>query len=75
VASYTDGLGNPFPDVTASDTDTVVVPAPPNLPNTAMSGPGEALAMAAVLLVAVAVMADLNLRSNRRREHPAQPTD
>jgi uncharacterized repeat protein (TIGR01451 family) len=66
TVSYTDALGNPFPPVTASDTDTVVMP--PALPNTATAGPVEALGLAAGLLVAVALIADVNLRSNRRRE-------
>jgi uncharacterized repeat protein (TIGR01451 family) len=66
TVSYEDVLGNPFPDVTAADSDTVVVP--PTLPNTAMAGgPFEALALAALLLVGIAILADVNLSSNRRR--------
>ena len=68
-ATYEDGLGNPYPEVTASDVNSVLPPPPPTLPNTSMDGvPGGAIALAAVVLLAVAVMADANLRSNRRRE-------
>jgi uncharacterized repeat protein (TIGR01451 family) len=64
AVTYGDGLGNPFPEVTASDADVVLPP----LPNTAMDAPVAALAVVAIVIVALAVLVDLNLRSNRRRE-------
>jgi hypothetical protein len=43
-ATYRDGLGNPFPGVTASDVNTVMpLPPtpPPDLPNTSAAQPGS----------------------------------
>jgi hypothetical protein len=64
VAAYEDGLGNPFPPVTASDANVVLPP----LPNTAADLPLDMLGPAAVLVVALAVLADVNLRSRRELE-------
>jgi uncharacterized repeat protein (TIGR01451 family) len=64
VAAYEDGLGNPFPPVTANDANVVLPP----LPNTATDLPLDALGLAAVLVVALAVLADVNLRSRRELE-------
>jgi hypothetical protein len=63
TVTYGDGLGNPFPAVTASDVDVIL----PGLPNTSMAAALPALALAAVAGIALAVAIDLNVRSNRRR--------
>jgi uncharacterized repeat protein (TIGR01451 family) len=63
TVTYGDGLGNPFPAVTASDVDVLL----PGLPNTSMAPSLQALALAVVAGIALAVALDLNVRSNRRR--------